>query len=176
MPNSLNNVDLDKVSQTVEKGKADKAILKKPVKLEGEWILDPRQGYQFRTELGFEKGKQVVEIDSPSFLGGQGSRLGPMAYCIAGITSCFIGTFVGIAAQKGIKLTKLSVSTECNVNFAKTFDIAEDPITESINFKINAQSENADKQKLEQILKLAEERCPAIYSMLHIINIKTEII
>ena len=87
MANIVNNVDLDKVSQTAKKGKEDKTSLKKPVKLQGEWILDSNQGFQFRTELGFEKGKQVIEVDSPSFLGGQGNRLGPMAYCVAGITS-----------------------------------------------------------------------------------------
>jgi uncharacterized OsmC-like protein len=172
----LNNVDLEKVSQTSENGKKDKSTLKKPVKLQGEWILDSNQGFQFKTELGFEKGKQVIEVDSPSFLGGQGNRLGPMAYCVAGITSCFIGTFVGIAAQKGIKLTKLKVDTECLVNFAKTFDIADEPITEGINFKVDAQSENATKLQLQEILAMAEERCPAMYSMSHKINVDARIV
>ena len=175
MPNIVNNVDLDKVSQTVKKAKDDISSLKKPVKLQGEWILNPDKGFQFKTELGFEKGKQVIEIDSPSFLGGQGNRLGPMAYCIAGITSCFIGTFVGIASQNGIKLNKLKVNTECQVNFAKTFDIADEPITEGINFQIETESENADKSKLQEILNMAQERCPAMYSMSHKINVDAKI-
>ena len=114
MANKINNVDLDKVSNTVTKGKEDKSTLKKPIKLQGEWNLAPNTEYQFKTELSFEKGSEVIEIDSPSFLGGNGNRLGPMAYCVAGITSCFIGTFVGIAAQQGVKLTKLKVNTELN--------------------------------------------------------------
>ena len=40
-----------------------------------------------------EKGKQVIEIDSSSFLGGNGNRLGPMGYCVAGISSCSLATF-----------------------------------------------------------------------------------
>lgn len=175
MANLLNNIDLDKVTQTIENGKKDKSSLKKPVKLHGEWNLDDSHQYQFKTELGFEKGKQTIEIDSPSFLGGNGNRLGPMAYCIAGITSCFIGTFVGIASSKGIKLTKLSVDTECNVNFAKTFDIADEPITEGITFNIDASAENADKKKLQEVIKMAEERCPAVYSMSHNIKINSQI-
>ena len=98
-----------------------------------------------------------------------------MAYCIAGITSCFIGTFVGIAAQKGIKLTKLTVNTECKINFAKTFDVADEPITEGIDFEIEAQSEDGDRKKLEEIIKLAEERCPAVYSMSHVIKVNARI-
>ena len=171
----LNNVDLDKLSATVEAGKKDKSTLKKPVKLQGEWNLDVNKGYQFRTEMAFEKGKQVIEIDAPSFLGGSGSRLGPMGYCLAGMTSCFIGIFVNVASSQGIKLKGLSVSAECNVNFAKTFDVADEPIMEGIDFRIDVEAENADKSKLQQALKMAEERCPAMYSMSHVIGVKAQI-
>ena len=175
MTKILNNVDLEKISQTIENGKKDKAALRKPVKLQGEWILDSTKGYQFRTELGYEKGKQVLEIDSPSFLGGNGNMLGPMAYCIAGITSCFIATLASVAASQAVKLTKLKVNAECDVNFAKTFDVTNEPITEGISFEIDAQAENADKQRLQEILRMAEERCPAMYSMSHVIKVNAKI-
>jgi uncharacterized OsmC-like protein len=175
MPNIINNVDLDKIGKTIESGKKDKLTLLKPVKLYGKWNLDESKGYQFRTELSYENGKEVIEIDSPSFLGGNGSRLGPMAYCIAGITSCFIATFVTVASSKGLRLSKLNVNTQCNINFAKTFDVANEPITEGIELQIEADSENANKQQLHEIVKLAEERCPAMYSMLHPVKVHAEI-
>lgn len=175
MANIVNNVDLDKIEQTTASGKEDRSALLKPVKLQGEWNLDPSKGYQFRTELAYEKGKQVIEIDSPSFLGGNGNRLGPMAYCVAGITSCFVATFTSVAASQGVKLKKLNVNAECSVNFAKTFDVADEPITEGIKFEIEAESENADKDRLKELLKMAEERCPAMYSMSHIIRVDAQI-
>lgn len=171
MSNIINNVDLVKVAETTESGRKEKSSLRKPVKLYGEWNLDLNKGYQFRTELSYEKGKQVVEIDSPSFLGGNGNRLGPMAYCVAGITSCFIATFVSVASSKDIRLSKLNVNAQCNINFAKTFDVADEPITEGIEFQIEAESPNADKQQLQDIIRLAEERCPAMYSMKHEIKV-----
>jgi uncharacterized OsmC-like protein len=173
--NIVNNTDLGKISLTVNNGKRDKSTLRKPVKLQGEWNLDPSKGYQFKTELSYEKGKQVIEIDSPSFLGGNGNRLGPMAYCVAGIASCFIATFVSVAATKGIRLSKLKVNTECIINFAKTFDVAYEPITEGINFEIEAQSDNADKEQLQQLVNMAEERCPAIYSMNHEVKVNASV-
>ena len=177
MTNIINNTNLDKISQTVENGKQDKLTLKKPVKLQGEWNLDPNKGYQFKTELVYEKGRQVIEIDSPSFLGGNGNRLGPMAYCVAGIASCFIATFVSVAATKGIRLSKLNVNTECMINFAKTFDIADEPITEGINFQIEAESDNnnTSKQELQELVSMAEQRCPAIYSMTHEVKVNARI-
>lgn len=171
----VNNVDLEKVSRTVESGKKDRQSLIKPVKLQGEWLLDPSSGYQFRTELSYEGGRQAIEVDSPSFLGGNGNRLGPMAYCIAGITSCFIGTFAGVAASQGVKLERLGVSTQCNVNFAKTLDIADEPIVSGIEFSLDVRAKNADKSKLEQILNMALERCPAMYSMSHNVPVSAKI-
>jgi uncharacterized OsmC-like protein len=175
MTHVINNVDLDKISQTTATGKKDKSTLRKPVKLEGEWILDSTAGYQFKTELSYENGKQIIEIDSPSFLGGNGNRIGPMGYCVAGIASCFIATFVTVAAGQGIRLTKLTANVECKINFAKTFDVADEPITEGITFRIDAVSDNADKSALQQLLKMAEERCPAVYSMSHRINVEATI-
>ena len=176
MSQIINNVDMDKVSQTTANGHKDKSTLKKPVKLQGEWKLDASTGYQFRTELSFEKGKEVIEIDSPSYLGGNGNRLGPMGYCVAGIASCFIATFATIAASRGIRLTKLTANVECKINFAKTFDVADEPITEGITFRIGADSDSVDKTELQRLVKMAEERCPAMYSMSHVINVDATII
>ena len=153
-------------------------VFKKPVKLQGQWNFDIQKGYQFKTELSYEQGKQIIEIDSPSFLGGNGNRLGPMGYCVAGITSCFIATFVSIISTQGIKLEKLNVNAECNINFAKTFGVADEPITEGINFEIDVRTagdKEADKQKLQELVKMAEDRCPAIYSMSHVINVNAKI-
>ena len=112
----INNVDLDKISQTTNNGKNDKSTLRKPVKLQGEWNLNPTSGYQF---------------------------------------------FATIAASQGVRLTRLNASVECGINFAKTFDVADEPITEGITFRIIAESDNADKSELRRLLKMAEERCPA---------------
>jgi uncharacterized OsmC-like protein len=175
MSKIINNIDLDKVAETTKNGKKEKLTLRKPFKPYGEWNLDSTKGYQFTTELTYEKGKHVIEIDSPSFLGGNGNRPGPMAYCIAGITSCFVATFVTVASSKGIKFSKLNVNTQCDINFAKTFDVADEPITEGIEFQIEAESPNADKRQLREIIRLAEERCPAMYSMKHEIKVNAMI-
>jgi hypothetical protein len=48
-------------------------------------------------------------------------------------------------------------------------------IVEGINFEIEAQSDNADKQQLQQLVKMAEERCPAMYSMKHEVKVNASI-
>jgi uncharacterized OsmC-like protein len=125
--------------------------------------------------LAYEKGNQIIQIDSLSFLGGNGNRLGQMSYCIAGITSCFIATFVSVASSQGIKINKLNVNSECIINFAKTFDVADEPITEGIDFQLDIQSDISYRQKHESMLRMAEARCPAIYSMSNIIKFNAKI-
>ncbi|MDG6964341.1 MAG: OsmC family protein [Nitrososphaerota archaeon] len=176
MSRVVNSVDLDKVAQTAKTGKKDRSTLRKKVMLQGEWNLDPKKGYQFRTEMSYEKGKQAIEVDSPSYLGGNGNRLGPMAYCIAGIASCFISTFVTLAAMEGAELTGLKVNAQCDVNFAKTLDVADEPITEGIDFAIEASSNNADRERLQGLVRKTEERCPAIYSMSHVTRVSARIV
>ena len=53
--------------------------------------------------------------------------------------------------------------------------MADEPITEGITFKIDAESDNADKSELERLLKLADERCPAMYSVSHFIKVDATI-
>lgn len=161
-------MDIDKLRKTIEDGKYNRDSLKKRVEIEGEWQFDKE--YQFSALLSYEKGKQVVEIDSPSFLGGNGSRVGPMHYCVLGMTSCFLSTLVSIAALQGIKFNKLKVKSYCLLNLAKTFDISNEPIIESINIEIDTLGERLDKAKLEELVEMAKERCPAIYAMTHVIK------
>lgn len=172
---TVNNVDLDKISKTIEGGKDDPSTLKKPVKLHGIWNLDSQSEFQFSTELPFENGTQTIEVYSPSFLGGNGNRLGPMGYCVAGITSCFIGTFASVAAVSGVNLSKLQVDTSCNVNFAKSFDVSDEPIMDGITIEIDATSDNADSHKLQELVELAKQKCPAMYSMSHTVNVDAHI-
>ena len=148
------------------------------VAIAGYFVFTKSVAAKEGTGISYENGKQIIEIDSPSFLGGSGNRLGPMGYCVAGITSCFIATFVSIISTQGIKLEKLNVNAECNINFAKTFDAADEPITEGINFEIDVRTagdKEADKQKLQELVKMAEDRSPAIYSMSHVINVNAKI-
>jgi hypothetical protein len=64
MTNIMNNTDLDNVRQTIADGIKGKQSLRIPVKLKGEWNPDQNKGYEFRTELPYKKGKEVIEVGS----------------------------------------------------------------------------------------------------------------
>jgi uncharacterized OsmC-like protein len=170
----INHVNTDQVMDTATKGRSDPKAVRRTMKLEGIWVFENDQP-QFVTELAYEKGKQRIEVDSPIFMGGSGSRLGPMQYCITGIASCFLSTVVTVATIKDVKLKSAKILAECNLNFGKTFDISNDPIVDSVSFKVFIEGD-ADREKLTSIIKEAEQKCPAVYSLAHQINVNATLV
>lgn len=168
---TLNRVDLKKLAKSIDAAKADPKEAKKVNRVDGEWILDETQGPQFRAEVKTEKASFTLEADSPSFLGGGGTRPSPLHYCMYGVASCFASTFASVASGKGIILRKLRVSAECDINFSKTFGLGDAPIVERVSLVLQVLSD-AKGKKLEEILKLAEERCPAVFSFKNPITVK----
>jgi len=159
----VNNIDVDRVAETVRLIREDAKNAKRATRVEGSWILE-ESDIQFRAELKFERGAYTLEMDLPTFMGGGGSRPGPIHYCVFGLASCFMATLAAIAAEKNITLKKARVAAECRLDFSKTFGVADRPIAESVRFDVELEA-SAERQALEQLLIEAQDRCPAIYSL-----------
>jgi uncharacterized OsmC-like protein len=171
---TINHVDLVKIQNNVNAIKVNPVKAKKTNRIEGDWDCTGSSGPQFKAELQLESGKFTLEADSPSFLGGSGTRPGPLHYCIFGLTSCFASTFMTLAAMEGIVIETAHFVGECDVDFSKTFGLSENPIIENAKFNIMVKSD-ADMTALDRLSKLAEERCPGIFSLRNKIEVKTEL-
>jgi uncharacterized OsmC-like protein len=79
-----------------------------------------------------------------------------------GFASCFAGTFVAIAAAEGVALEELEVTVENQVDLSRAMGVADRPVTEGMNATLQVKSD-APAEKLEEIRRLAEERCPGVY-------------
>ncbi len=169
----VNNVDLDKIRNVVEKWKTDQTVLKKKMAIKGEWNL--KEGPQFRINLKYENGETTLNIDSPSFMGGDGKAPSPLQICLSGLVSCFAGTLASIAAEKGIELEKLEVGAEAAYDFSKTFGLTNNPIAQGVTFTVDIKAKNADENKISEIVKEAEERCPAMFCLKNPIPVSVNI-
>jgi len=170
----INHVDLEKIESNIKSIKADPNKAKKTNRIEGDWNCTGSSEPQFKAELQLETGNFTLEADSPSFLGGNATRPGPLHYCIFGLTSCFASTFMTLAAMEGIVIKSAHFVGQCNVDSSKTFGLSEKPIIENARFKISVKSD-ADKKTLERLTKLAEERCPGMFSLTNKIAVHTEL-
>ncbi len=168
----INNVNIDKLQNTITELKKDISKAKKVNKIEGEWNLG--EGSQFKATVQFENGKATLEVDQPSFLGGRGTQPGPMIYCLYGSASCYAATFATMAAMEGIKLKKLKITAESSVDFSKVLGLSNNPIAEKVKFILHVESD-APAEKIKILEDLSRERCPAVYCLTNPIPLETEL-
>ncbi|MDA8334082.1 MAG: OsmC family protein [Peptococcaceae bacterium] len=142
---------------------ADPANGKRKTSIEGVWNLSEGQP-QFSADIAVGEKKFVLEADQPPFAGGAGTRPGPMHYALFGLASCFTATFASIAAMEGITLQEVRTSAEFDLNFAKVFGLSDDPIVEEVRVLLTVRS-NASGERIEAVMRLAEERCPASFCL-----------
>ncbi|HEY82764.1 MAG TPA: OsmC family protein [Dehalococcoidia bacterium] len=167
----LNNVNVGMLEQVAREAKADKSKVKRTQKIQGEWLLEEGQP-QFRAEVSFEGGKIVMEADQPKNLGGGGTRPGPLHYCFFGLVSCYTATFAAVASQMGISLRKLTARLEGSLNFSRVFGLSKEPVMEEIRILLQVESD-APREKLEEVEKLAYERCPAVFALTEKVRLST---
>ena len=167
----LNNVDMDKAGAFAQEVKADGSKAIKAKKVEGSWNFS-EGGPQFSAVLVHASGTTAIEADAPPFLGGGGQKPDPVQYCLFGLAACFAQTFASIAAEKGVSLSKLSVSAENSINLSAALGIGNEPPTELV--KITVTTAGAESSKLQEIEALAKERCPGVHCLTNPIRLQTE--
>ena len=169
-----NNIDVGKASAFVEEVKSDKSKAIKEKKVEGEWVFEAGKP-QFRAVLPHGKSVTVVEADGPPIMGGSALKPDPVQYCLFGMAACFAQTFAGIAAEQGVKLTRLKVSAENKVNLSKSLGLSEEPIVESVKLTVKVASD-VGENRIKEIKQLAKERCPGTYCLTHPIKLDIKLL
>ena len=169
----LNNVNVGMLEQVTKEAETDKSRVKRTQKVDGEWLLE-EGGPQFRAEVNFEGGKIVMESDQPKNLGGGGTRPGPLHYCFFGLIACYTATFATMASMMGIELKRLAARLEGNLNFSRVFGLSKEPVMEEIRIVLQVESD-APKEKLEEVERLAYERCPAVFALTEQVRLNTSL-
>jgi len=169
----LNNVNAGRLEQVIREAETDKSKGKRTQKVNGEWLFE-EGGPQFRAEVNFEGGKIIMESDQPTNLGGGGTRPGPLHYCFFGLASCYTATFAAMASMMGIELKRLTAKLEGDLNFSRVFGLSTEPVMEEVRIALQVESD-ASQEKLEEVEKLAYERCPAVFALTEQVKLKTSL-
>ncbi len=165
----INNIDLEKSAAFVEEVKKDKGKALKVKKVQGIWNL--KEGnVQFVSTLEHAQGSTLIEADGPPFLGGSGKKPDPVQYCLFGLAACYAQTFASISAERGIRLKKLEVSAENKVNLSRALGLSDEPIVEKVVLNVKAAGEKGEN--LDEIKRLAEQRCPGVYCLTNPIKLE----
>jgi uncharacterized OsmC-like protein len=157
----INNVNVEAMARFAAQVVQDPGAAKKLKSVTGQWNFAEGEP-QFRAEVEYPGGARAVETDFAPFMGGEGLRPDPVSYCMYGFASCFAGTFVAIAAAEGVTLEELEVTVENQVDLSRAMGVADHPVTQGMNATLTVKSD-APAEVLEEIRRLAEERCPGVY-------------
>jgi uncharacterized OsmC-like protein len=129
---------------------------------------------QFRANLTFENGSITLFTDQPTPSGGKGNAPNPVQYCVFSMIACYATTFVTIATMKGVKIDSLKVRGYSKVNMKSVLEIEEGPVVEEVGITLEFISP-APMEVLEEIKKLADQKCPAAYTVSHAVPFRSEI-
>lgn len=169
----INNVSVQAMRDFADQIEKDPAAAKKLKTVTGRWNFDEGQP-QFVAEVEYPDGSLRVETDFAPPMGGGGSRPDPVSYCLFGFASCFAGTYVSIAAEKGLALESLEITVENEVDLSRPMGVSDRPVTEGMNATLKVKA-NASEEQLERIRELAEERCPGVYCITNPIPFRSAI-
>lgn len=157
----VNNVDVDAMREFAAQIETDPAAARKVKTVTGRWNFQDGMP-QFSADVGYPNGAQSTETDFAPFMGGEGLRPDPVSYCLYGFASCFAGTFAAVAATEGIELQELEVTVENEIDLSRPMGVADRPVTRGMKATVRVKSSAAD-ERLDEIRRLAEERCPGVY-------------
>jgi len=173
----LNRIDLEGFKKVKEAYTKDRSKCKKTLEVNGRWRLDVEYGPQFETKLRTERaGEITVQTDETIILGGGGTAVHPVHYCMAGFCGCFCAAFAKWAAMADIELKRLDVRIIAHLDLTTGFGI-EDGIdaVDDYTLEITVESD-ASMEELNEVLELTKKRCFCMYCITTPIIPKIEMI
>ncbi|WP_456394860.1 OsmC family protein [Thermococcus sp.] len=117
-----------------------------------------------------------VLVDEPEEIGGTNEAPNPVEYLLVALAGCLNVTIRGIAEEKGIPVESLELALTGKLNPAKFQGLSEEgragftEVTVSVYLKTDA-----PREKIEELLKEVEERCPVTDNLKNSTPVKIEI-
>jgi uncharacterized OsmC-like protein len=130
-PNTLNGVDIDHLTETIEAVKENPALAHARFRASNTWVsgahnLSSVQG--FYAAGGEDESREtpfVIASDEPPLLGGENHGANAVELALAALASCMTGTLANYAAMMGIKLEEVTAELEGDMNMQGIFGLDE---------------------------------------------------
>lgn len=109
---------------------------------------------------GLSRGFELV-VDEPEVLGGENSAANPVEYLLAGYAGCLNVVFNIVAKELNIKINKLDINIDGNINPAKFLGLSNEERAGFKSLNVNISLETDATNENEQLLiQKVKERCP----------------
>lgn len=102
-------------------------------------------------------------VDEPTALGGEDSAANPVEYALAALGSCQAITYRVWAAQLGLKLDKVAISIDGDIDLRGFFGVAADVRAGFNAVRINVSLDGPeDTARYEELAAAVDAHCPVL--------------
>ncbi len=176
----LNGIDTETLKEVMAQITKDPPLGKVKFQVTTTWKGTTKsetvvQGY----EIGGQKVNRVhtFVIDEPKELLGEDTSANPQEYFMGAMNACILNTYVIAAAMKGIKLEKVEMETEGELDLRGFLGIDKKVIPgyKELKYKVRLKG-NGTREQYEEIHKAVVATSPNYYNISHAIKLNTELI
>jgi uncharacterized OsmC-like protein len=176
----LNGIDTDGLKQVIGQISKDPSLGKLKFQVTTTWKGTTKSETVVR---GYEIGGQQVKrvhtfvIDEPKELLGEDTSANPQEYLMGAMNACILNTYVIAAAMKGIRLEKLEMETEGELDLRGFLGIDKKVIPgyKELKYKVRLKG-NGTREQYEEVHKTVIATSPNYYNLSHAIKLNTELI
>jgi uncharacterized OsmC-like protein len=176
----LNGIDTEALKQVIEQISKDPSLGRVKFQVTTTWKGATKsetvvQGY----EISGQEVKRIhtFVIDEPQELLGEDTSANPQEYLMGAMNACIINTYVIAAAMKGIKLEKVEMETEGELDLQGFLGIDKNVIPgyDELKYKVRLKG-NGTREQYEEIHQAVIATSPNYYNISNAIKLNTELI
>ena len=176
----LNGIDTEALKQVMGQISEDPSLGKVKFQVTTTWKGTTKsetviQGY----EIGGQEVKRIhtFVIDEPNELLGEDTSANPQEYLMGAMNACILNTYVIAAAMKGIKLEKVEMETEGELDLRGFLGLDKNiiPGYKELKYKVRLKG-NGTPEQYEEVHKTVIATSPNYYNISKAIELNTKLI
>lgn len=176
----LNGIDTEVLKQVVKDITKDPALGRVKFHVNTTWKGTTKtetvvEGY----EISGEKVKRTHTflIDEPKELLGEDTSANPQEYLMGAMNACIMNTYVIAAAMKGVRLEKVEMETDGELDLRGFLGIDKEVIPgyRELNYKVRLKGDGT-REQYEEIHRTVTETSPNFYNITNAIKLNTELV
>lgn len=176
----LNGIDTEALKQVMSEVSKDPAKGKLKFHVSTLWKGVTRSETRVEAyELGGRtiKRKFAIMIDEPEELLGENTAANPQEVLMAAFNACVMNTYVIVASMKGIKLEKVEIETEGELDLRGFLGIDKTvkPGYDEILYKVRLKG-NGTREQFEEIHKTVMATSPNYWTISHSVKVHADLI
>jgi uncharacterized OsmC-like protein len=176
----INGIDTQALAETVEAVKARPGLADVTFSVASEWRTGCVQ-HASTSDLVQDgavvspKATHVMESDEPMALLGTDSAASPGEYILQALAGCYAVTCAANAATRGIELShlRLELQSDFNLHGFLGLDKSVRPGAQEIRVVVHAESPNASREQLQELVELVKQRSPIGDTLASAVSVRT---